>query len=141
MTRAEAVQRMATGIVDDMDDYGRLRALLDEQFDAALHHRSAHIADIGGRISALAETLEGRRAERVTLARTLTGDTGPGAMAAVFAQLPPALATRLRDTWTALEARVRECKELNRRNCELLMTQHEIMQRVLATETDTYVPR
>jgi len=35
---------------------------------------------------------------------------------------------------------VKECKALNMRNCRLLMDQHDIMQRVLQTEADTYAP-
>lgn len=141
MNRAQALRRVAGGIAADLADYGRLKTLLAEQFDAVVRHDSARVAGIGEAIAALAGVLDRRRVERVTLAGQLAGADGASAMRGVFALLPAAVRGRVEGAWAALETRVRECKALNLRNCELLMSQYEIMQRVLDDEADTYAPR
>jgi flagella synthesis protein FlgN len=61
-------------------------------------------------------------------------------MSAVAQRLQGASRSAFDNCWSALEAAVQECKALNTRNCRLLMDQHDIMQRVLQTESDTYAP-
>lgn len=136
MTRQQALRALAQGIVADAEDCGRLRALLGEQFDAALRHQTTRLAAVGAGIVALAAAMEARRVERVTLAARLTG--GSGAMPAAFSAMPQRTRERLETIWAGLEALVCECKALNARNCRLIMAQHEIMQRVLGAEADTY---
>lgn len=141
MTVREALGRLIKGVHADLGDYRTLRELLDVQFDAALHHRSAVIADIADRISSLTAQLETRRAERYALAKVLVGKQSSVTISAVSARLPVNARPSFDEWWRALEKLVQECKRLNQRNCDLLMNQHEILQRVLQADTGgTYAP-
>lgn len=141
MKQREAWNRIFSGMRADVHDYRRLRDLLEEQFGAALQHRTDAIGEIGGRITELTAVLEERRCERVRLASLLdAGRTSRVSISAVAQRLQGASRATFDVCWTALEALVQECKALNIRNCKLLMDQHEIMQRVLNAEADTYAP-
>jgi len=141
MSRAALLRELVQDIAADAHDYVRLHELLEAQFAAAIAHRSAEIAEIGARILALAETLEARRVRRVALVGDLaTADRNAASVEHAFSLLPPPTQPQVRTLWAALEARVRECKALNVRNSQLMTSQHEIMQRVLDMEPDTYVP-
>lgn len=141
MTAREALGRLIKGVHADLSDYRTLRELLDAQFEAALKHRSAVITDVADRISALTSQLEKRRVERVALAKVLAGKQGNETISAVSARLPANARPAFDEWWQALEKLVQECKRLNQRNCDLLMNQHEILQRVLQTDAGgTYAP-
>jgi flagella synthesis protein FlgN len=141
MTVREALSRLIKGVHADLGDYRTLRELLDVQFDAALKHRSAVISDIAERISALTGQLEKRRSERVALAKVLAGKQSNVTISAVSARLPVTARPAFDEWWQTLEKRVQECKRLNQRNCDLLMNQHEILQRVLQADGGgTYAP-
>lgn len=141
MTVREALGRLIKGVHADLGDYRTLRELLEAQFEAALKHRSAVITDVADRISALTAQLEKRRLERVALAKVLAGKQGNVTIAAVSARLPANARPAFDEWWNALEKLVQECKRLNQRNCDLLMNQHEILQRVLRTDAGgTYAP-
>lgn len=141
MTVREALGRLIKGVHADLGDYRALRELLDVQFDAALKHRSAVIGDIAERISALTAQLEKRRAERVALAKVLVGKQSNVTISAVSARLPATARPAFDEWWQTLEKLVQECKRLNQRNCDLLMNQHEILQRVLQADGGgTYAP-
>jgi flagella synthesis protein FlgN len=124
----------------DVNDYTRLRELLQAQFVAALQHRTGEITDVGEKITALASVLEVRRRERVELASAVVGRATPASITTVASRLQGTSRMTFDACWTALEQLVKECKALNMRNCRLLMDQHDIMQRVLNTEADTYAP-
>ena len=141
MTVREALGRLIKGVHADLGDYRALRELLDVQFEAALKHRSAVISDIAERISALTAQLEKRRTERVALARVLVGKPSNVTISAVSARLPANARPAFDEWWQSLEKLVQECKRLNQRNCDLLMNQHEILQRVLQADGGgTYAP-
>jgi flagella synthesis protein FlgN len=141
MTLREALGRLIKGVHADLGDYRTLRELLDVQFEAALKHRSAMIRDIADRISALTAQLDKRRAERVALAKMLVGKQSSVTISAVSARLPANARPAFDEWWQTLEKLVQECKRLNQRNCDLLMNQHEILQRVLQTDGGgTYAP-
>lgn len=140
MKQGEAFRRLFAGMRADLHDYHDLRALLEAQFEAALHHRSTEICDIGERITVLARMIERRREERVKLARRLVREPGSAPMSAIADRLQGVPRAAFETCWRSLEAIVGECKALNLRNCRLLMDQHEIMQRVLNAEQDTYAP-
>jgi len=141
MTRREALGRLFDGMRADMEDYRVLRGLLEEQFVAALGHRTEEIGLAVERILTVTTTLKQRSRERVQLAAALAGGKVKRVtMRAVSARLPPQTRQNFDARWSVLEGLVQECKRLNARNGHLLMTQREIMQRVLNTEVDTYAP-
>lgn len=140
MTRIDPLTRLLQDLRADLIDYGRLKELLEIQFDAALKHQSSRLGEVAADITALVDTLDGRRQERVALAGVLLGSGREVCMAEVFKLLPAPRRPVAQSGWEALEKLVRECKALNERNCRLLMDQHEIMQRVLNREMDTYAP-
>jgi flagella synthesis protein FlgN len=141
MTVREALGRLIKGVHADLGDYRTLRELLDAQFDAALKHRSAVITDVADRISALTAQLDKRRAERLALAKVLAGKQSNVTISAVSARLPANARPAFDEWWQTLEQLVQECKRLNQRNCDLLMNQQEILQRVLQADAGgTYAP-
>ena len=140
MKQREAFTRIFQGMRADVHDYEALRELLQSQFHAALQHRTEEIRVIGERITSLTTVLEDRRRERVELATMLAGKRTGVSIAAVAERLQGASRTAFDACWAALEQSVKDCKALNMRNCRLLMDQHDIMQRVLNRQTDTYVP-
>jgi flagella synthesis protein FlgN len=141
MTAREALGRLIKGVHADLGDYRTLRELLDAQFDAALKHRAAVINDVANRITELTSQLEKRRVERVTLAKLLLGKQSNVTISAVAERLPANARPAFEEWWRTLERQVQECKRLNERNCHLLMTQHEILQRVMQTNSaGTYAP-
>jgi flagella synthesis protein FlgN len=141
MTSREALHRLFEGMRADAADYNRLRELLEEQFEAALAHRTEEISAIVEKILALTATLGARSRERAELARALSkGKTRKVSLRAFTAQLPAPAREKFEGAWSLLETLVRECKRLNVRNGHLLMTQRDIMQRVLNVEPDVYAP-
>lgn len=141
MTAREALGRLVKGVHADLGDYRSLRELLDAQFEAALQHRAAVIGDVANRISELTARLETRRKERLVLAKVLVGKQATVTISAVAARVPNNARPAFNEWWNALEKLVQECKRLNQRNCNLLMSQHEILQRVLQVGGGgTYAP-
>ncbi|RJF96696.1 flagellar protein FlgN [Noviherbaspirillum cavernae] len=138
MTRKDALARLLRGVGEDVRDYRELQAMLEEQFMAALRYETARLNDVAERITTLVETLELRRAERVALVTEMLGEGA--SMSDTFPLLTRPAREALEAGWQTLEELVRECKEHNARNCNLLMDQHGIMQRVLHGEEQIYAP-
>jgi flagella synthesis protein FlgN len=136
--RQEAMRRLIDGVVADVADYFILEQLLCEQFDAALRHQHARLAELATHIGALCDTLEARRQKRVGHVEHLLA---PGArMSAVFPLMKGAARASLETHWLALETRVAECRRLGKRNSDLLVDQFGLMQRVLHGEEMLYAP-
>ena len=138
--QSAALTQLVQGMRADIADYRRLRALLETQFEAALRHQTTGLIDVAAKITELVDTLEQRRQERIALAGALIGPEEPISMQGVMRLLAESSRASLQADWDTLEGLVRECKEANTRNCRLLTDQHEIMQRVLNREADTYAP-
>lgn len=136
MTEREAVVRIFEGMRADIASYRTLRELLAAQFNAAVQHRAGVMQEIAERLAQIATELEARRRERVELASRLCKDRP--SIRAVAARLQGSSREAFEACWKALEALVEECRELNQRNWHVVVTQHEIMQRVLHGETHTY---
>jgi len=143
-TRAMAMARLMDGVRADLASYEELQRLLEAQFDAALQHRSAQLAELADRITALVDALDHQRRERMALVARVLGADEPPTMAGVLALLNPAARQTLAGWWRTLEARVRESKALNARNARLMADQRDIMQRVMGRgqehEMGTYGP-
>jgi flagella synthesis protein FlgN len=138
MTRQDAMRALLAGIADDLRAYPALQELLEQQFHAALRHQAKELGQAAEAISALVDTLQARRAERVALAQRLLGPTAN--MAQAFALLKNAAREKIESDWKTLETMVVECKRLSKRNSDLLLEQHSIMQRVLHGEDQLYAP-
>jgi flagellar biosynthesis protein FlgN len=132
------MRALLAGIADDLQAYAALAALLEEQFDAALRHQGPRLGEIAEHIGTVVAAADGRRQQRVALAQHLNGPKAT--MAQAFGLLKPAARAKMEADWLALEAQVIECKRLSKRNAELLVEQHSIMQRVLHGEEHTYEP-
>jgi flagella synthesis protein FlgN len=138
MKRSAALAELMRGVGEDVRDYRLLATLLEQQFEAALTHQAAHLADLAERISGMTATLDRRRVQRVALVTALAGKGA--SIDSAFALLTEPPREALRGAWATLEALVRECKQRNERNCRLMMDQYSIMQRVLHGDEATYVP-
>ena len=138
MPRQDAMRALLAGIADDLRAYPALQDLLEQQFHAALRHQATQLGQVAEAISALVDTLQARRAQRVALAQRLLGPTAN--MAQAFALLKNAAREKIESDWTTLETMVVECKRLSKRNSDLLLEQHSIMQRVLHGEDQLYAP-
>lgn len=142
LTRQEAMRCLIDGVVGDVADYASLEQLLDEQFDAALRHQNARLAELAANIGSLCDALEVRRQQRVKLVERLAEPLlGPAArMSAVFPLMKGAARAALEASWQSLQARVIECQRLGKRNRDLLVDQFSLMQRVLHGEEQLYEP-
>lgn len=138
MNRQEAVARLIRDVQSDIEDYGVLRQALAQQFDSAMLHDSHKLAELADQITALVDTLDQRRVARMAITRALTGEAQPRNIQGVLEQLAVGPRTVLEALWQELERLVRECKQLNVRNCEFIVEQNAIMQRVLHGEESTY---
>lgn len=138
LTRAAAMQLVVAGIGADLQAYPALLALLQQQFDAALHHQSAQLGAVAQQIEAATSELDQRRRQRQLLLARLLGPAGR--MPQLFALLKPEPRARVEAQWQTLEALLLECKRLGKRNSDLLVDQYSIMQRVLHGEDQIYAP-
>lgn len=139
LTREQAVAKLAAGIQADLAASSSLIELLERQFDAALRHRSAQLAELAGELMPALDAMEQRRVQRVSLVRALLGPQAD--MAQLIASLAAPRRAAVAADWHALEQMVLECKRLNARNSALVTEQYSIMQRVLHGEEQTYAPR
>lgn len=138
LTRQEAMRCLIDGVVGDVAGYASLELLLNEQFDAALRHQNARLAELAASIETLCDTLEARRAQRVELAERLLGPAAR--MSAVFPLMKGGARAALEASWQSLQARVIECQRLGKRNSDLMVDQFSLMQRVLHGEEQLYAP-
>jgi flagella synthesis protein FlgN len=138
LDRQEIMKRLLQGVAEDMQAYPQLAALLEQQFQSAVKHRNAHLAELADTISVLVDSMQLRREQRVALVQRLLGPTGT--MAQAFALLKNAARERMETDWKTLEQLVVECKRLGKRNSDLLVEQYSIMQRVLHGEEQIYAP-
>ena len=136
--RQEAMKRLLQGVAEDMQAYPQLAVLLEQQFEGAIKHQHARLAELADGISALVDSMQLRREQRVALVQRLLGPTGT--MAQAFALLKNAARERMETDWRTLEQMVIECKRLGKRNSDLLVEQYSIMQRVLHGEEQIYAP-
>ena len=138
MSRRAALSNFVSDVIEDVRDYHMLRALLQEQFEAAMKHNASRLKDLSEQITEAVDVLEKRRARRSELMASLVG-RGAG-IADILAFLKDTAREAMKAKWVELEGLVHECKELNERNCRLMMDQYAIMQRVLHGEEEIYVP-
>lgn len=139
LTRTQAGTLLADGIDLDVRDANAIHALLEQQFEAAVRHRSAELTALADALAPLLETMEARRVQRLQLVRALLGPQAT--IADYIASLAPAAGAAFEAAWLELEQVVRACKLATSRNGQLLAEQYSVMQRVLHGEADTYAPR
>jgi flagella synthesis protein FlgN len=139
MSRQQALATVADGVQADVTASAAILELLERQFEAALRHQGARLAELAGELAPALDAMEARRQQRVTLVRALHGPQ------ATMEQLIKALAeparARLAAAWDELERLVLACKQATARNSHLLAEQYSVMQRVLHGEDGTYAPR
>ena len=140
MSREARFRQLLGDMRSDLADYQQLQELLERQFQGALSHDAASLADTGEQIVELAGRLDARRRTRLELAAELLGRQRPLSVEAVLALLPAAPRQACEQLWATLRERVLHCKTLNERNGRLLMAQHDSMERVLFGEKDIYAP-
>jgi len=132
------MKQLLHGIAADQQAYAELTSLLEQQFDATIRHQLERLGQLAEAISALVDTMQARRAQRVALAQRLLGQTDN--IMQVFSLLKNPARERIEGDWKALEIKVIECKRLSKRNSDLLVEQYSIMQRVLHGEEQIYAP-
>nr|WP_315257937.1 flagellar export chaperone FlgN [uncultured Duganella sp.] len=138
ISRQDAMRALLAGIAADLQAYPLLQQTLQQQFEAALRHKSTELAAVADAITTLVDAMEQRRAERVALVQRLVGVTGN--MAQAFALLKNSAREKMEADWASLEIAVTEAKRLSKRNGDLLAEQFTIMQRVLHGEEQIYAP-
>ncbi|KGS38545.1 flagellar protein FlgN [Burkholderia pseudomallei] len=139
MTRKEAFSRMLAGLEADRSRCEELRGLLEQQFDAALRRDGSLLMVAGSAIRALVQALGTSHEARRQCARVLAAPKRPASMSELCALLRGAARDALTLEWQSFDALMCECRRLNQRNATVLMSQFEIVQRVLHGESDTYV--
>lgn len=127
--------RLAAGVRDDLAACARMIELLEEQFAAALRHRTTDLEALLPQLEILLASMEHRRRERVQLVHSRCGSGSK--MAHALSSIGCAALTA---DWTSLERLVLECLQLEQRNRDLLAGQFQMMQRVLHGEDPLYGP-
>jgi flagella synthesis protein FlgN len=139
MTRQQAHEKLIEDVRADLEATAGILELLDRQFEAAVRHKGAELAQLAGELEPALEAMEARRVQRVTLVRALMGPEA--AMTQLIESLAEPARARLAADWAELEQRVRLCKQATTRNSNLLAEQYSVMQRVLHGEDQVYAPR
>ncbi|MDY0747426.1 flagellar protein FlgN [Paucibacter sp. R3-3] len=138
MNLADILRLLLTDMQADLRSYARLHGLLDDQLAAITQQRGDELQGIATQVTALVDELDGRRDQRRRLVATMLGRKHELSMNEALERLPSKAASVLRDAWQALEQAVQLAKQLNARNCELIVEQHALMQRLLGSNQDTY---
>lgn len=142
MKPAQALAQMLRDMHADRAGYARLRDLLEAQFQAALRHAAQPLVGLAGEITGVVAELDGRRAARSQLLVQLLGPAEPApTLDRLLQRLPGPTGQTLTVAWQGLEQQIRECKQMNLRNCRLITEQHALMQRVLGVEEQGYAER
>lgn len=139
MTRQQAAAALAEGVGQDLAAANAIHALLERQFEAALHHQGAELARLATELTPALDAMDARRRQRVALVRALLGNEGT--MAGFIAAQPEPGRAALAAAWSELERVVVACKAATTRNGNLLADQFTVMQRVLQGGDGTYAPR
>ncbi|MBA4341901.1 MAG: flagellar protein FlgN [Methylibium sp.] len=142
MKPAQALAQLLRDMQVDRAGYARLRELLEAQFQAALRHATQALVGLADDITRLVAELEERRATRSRLLAQLLGPAeAEPTLARLLQRLPASAGQTLTVAWQGLEQQIRECKQMNLRNCRLITEQHALMQRVLGVEEQGYAQR
>jgi flagella synthesis protein FlgN len=139
LTRQQANTLLLEGLRLDLQDGAAVHGLLEQQFDAAVRHRTAELTRLAEQLTPLLDAMEARRQQRVSLVRALFGPQG--GMEQFFATLEAGARASAQAAWQELESIVMACKQATTRNASLLAEQHSVMQRVLHGEDAIYAPR
>lgn len=141
MKSADAVVQLLRDLHADGFGYKLLRDLLEAQFQGALKHDAEALLRVGGEIETLCGQMEQRRAKREELLGSLLKQPPRPSMKRLIEALPGAAARTLAGLWAEVEQQLHVCKELNLRNCRLIMEQQEMMQRLLGEDGGVYAER
>ncbi|HEY0955424.1 MAG TPA: flagellar protein FlgN [Roseateles sp.] len=141
MKASDAVVQLLRDLHADSFGYKLLRDLLEQQFQGALKHQAEVLLRVGGEIETLCGQMEQRRAKRMELVSGLLKDHPRPSMKRLIEALPGAAAQTLAGLWAEVEQLLHVCKELNQRNCRLIMDQQELMQRLLGEDGGVYADR
>ncbi|MCX7204984.1 MAG: flagellar export chaperone FlgN [Proteobacteria bacterium] len=130
------IRQFATDLQSDVKAYEDLIGLLDAQFTASVQQQTTQLSDVLGQISVHLAAIEVRRARRSQIIKT----SKVADCEALMALFPAALQQACLSKWQQLGALLSQAKQLNQRNGEFILSQQEIMQRVLFGEQDIYDP-
>jgi flagellar biosynthesis protein FlgN len=130
------IRQFATDLQSDVKAYQDLIALLEEQFTSSVQQQTTQLSRVLGQISEHLAAIEARRARRSQMLKT----SKVADCEALMALFPAALQQACLSKWQQLGALLRQAKQLNQRNGEFVLSQQEIMQRVLFGEQDIYDP-
>ena len=138
-TRQQANTLLFEGVRSDLEQAGAIELLLEQQFAAAVRHRSQELTRLAEALAPLLAAMDARRQQRVSLVRALLGERAT--MDDYIGTLSDQPRADFIDAWRDLEAMVRLCKNATIRNGNLLAEQYSVMQRVLHGEEQLYAPR
>jgi len=139
LTRQQAATALVDGVGEDLAAANAILALLERQFQAALRHRGAQLAELAEELTPALDAMDARRRQRVALVRALHGTDAT--MSSFIAVQPEPGRAALAAQWGELERLVVACKAATTRNGNLLAEQFTTMQRVLHGGDGTYAPR
>lgn len=137
----DALLSLLRGLHADRAGYCRLQELLEAQFQSALRHEGNALVGLAEQITGQVAQLESHREHRRELMARLVGRDHELTMPALIQRLPSRAGQAVTTAWRGLEQLVRECKELNQRNCKLIIEQHALMQRLMGQDGALYAER
>lgn len=138
MSHQALLRELMLDIQSDRSDYSALQALLEQQFAAVLAQNAEALTVVAADMHPVLDRLQLRKQRRQQLLQLLRPDAALRSLSDFFAGLPEPVGSRCALPWQALCEQAAHCKQLNERNGMLLQSQHELYQRVLFGESDTY---
>lgn len=89
MNREQAFKQLLATVGQDLQGYGRLEQLLEQQFAAALEHQAEALRQLGSDIVAQCDALQASRDQRLQLAGQLLARAVPPRWTRCSSSCPP----------------------------------------------------
>lgn len=141
MSPKECLQQIVSGVQLDLADYQQLKRLLNEQHSLLRRRDVRALTDLLTRQQSLLTRLRDNAGLRTQLLSQLGLDASDHGMRDLMNRLPAPLTTRLSPQWKQLQQLVSQCQQQNDINGRLLVTQYEVIRRMLYGEPSSdYTP-
>lgn len=134
MSPKECLQQIVMGVQSDLAEYQQLKRLLNEQHNLLRRRDVRILSDLLTRQQELVNRLQKNANLRSELLAELGLNADDHGMSVLLERLPAPLVGRLSPQWRQLKDLVNQCKHQNDVNGRVLLTQYEVIKRMLYGE-------
>lgn len=135
------VKEILTEIQRDRKYYIKLIHLLKQQRSLIIERKTEALEELNQNMASIYAQLTESARKRISTLRDMCIPPHAEGIRFLFSRLPANHHIQAKALWEDLELRVRECKELNERNANLLTMQQEIVNSILGNEPDLIYQR